>query len=424
MVLLGMGSAESNLSGCKAGYHILKVQDGSPGQQAGLEAFFDFIVSVGDLRLEQDNEAIKNVLTKYKDKPMHLQVYSSKTQQFREVTITPSANWGGQGLLGLSIRYCSFKGADENVWHVLEVHPGSPAAMAGLQPFTDFIIGTDAVFNDSEDFFSVVEAHNGQPLRLYVYSSTTDQCREVTLIPNLSWGGDGMLGCEIGFGYLHRIPPPSAKNTDTRTSPSGEQALNTLCICHAIIKVDAEPPFRRSTKVGWVASDLPYSEVVTTGATQPPLQPPPMYTPQPPLVMDSTINGIPLAPPAPLPSNLFEGLHLTPPTTPPAFVMPSGSPVEPSASQPPVVPPPPQPQPLVSIETHQQNQQQVPPPPPPLQSQQQCQQAPQMPPPFAPPSMQPVPLIPTTNIAPPGMPPIAVQMPPTSDILTGNPWSS
>lgn len=60
----------------------------------------------------------------------------------------------------------------------------------------------------SEDFFSVVETHNGQPLRLYVYSSMTDQCREVTLIPNLSWGGDGMLGCEIGFGYLHRIPSP------------------------------------------------------------------------------------------------------------------------------------------------------------------------------------------------------------------------
>lgn len=79
----------------------------------------------------------------------------------------------------------------------------------------------------SEDFFSVVEAHNGQPLRLYVYSSTTDQCREVTLIPNLSWGGDGMLGCEIGFGYLHRIPPPSAKSTDIRTSPSGEQGLKS-----------------------------------------------------------------------------------------------------------------------------------------------------------------------------------------------------
>jgi len=46
-------------------------------------------------------------------------VYSSKTQTVREVNITPSQTWGGQGLLGVSIRFCSFEGANENVWHVL-----------------------------------------------------------------------------------------------------------------------------------------------------------------------------------------------------------------------------------------------------------------------------------------------------------------
>ncbi|VDM25171.1 unnamed protein product [Hydatigera taeniaeformis] len=150
-----MGSASSSLDSSTAGYHILKVQDGSPGQKAGLEAFFDFIVSVGDIRLHQDNESIKDVLAKYKDTPMRLEVYSSKTQEFREVTLIPSSDWGGQGLLGLSIRYCSFKGASENVWHVLEVSPGSPAAMAGLQPFTDYIIGTDALLNDVSIRFTV-----------------------------------------------------------------------------------------------------------------------------------------------------------------------------------------------------------------------------------------------------------------------------
>lgn len=30
---------------------ISQVQDGSPGQQAGLEAFFDFIVAIGNTRL-------------------------------------------------------------------------------------------------------------------------------------------------------------------------------------------------------------------------------------------------------------------------------------------------------------------------------------------------------------------------------------
>lgn len=46
-------------------------------------------------------------------------IYSSKTQSVREVMISPNANWGGQGLLGVSIRFCSFEGANENVWHVL-----------------------------------------------------------------------------------------------------------------------------------------------------------------------------------------------------------------------------------------------------------------------------------------------------------------
>lgn len=46
-------------------------------------------------------------------------VYSSKTLKTREITMTPNNRWGGQGLLGVSIRFCSFEGANENVWHVL-----------------------------------------------------------------------------------------------------------------------------------------------------------------------------------------------------------------------------------------------------------------------------------------------------------------
>ena len=36
-----------------------------------------------------------------------------------ELSLVPSNTWGGQGLLGVSIRFCSFEGASENVWHVL-----------------------------------------------------------------------------------------------------------------------------------------------------------------------------------------------------------------------------------------------------------------------------------------------------------------
>ena len=43
-------------------------------------------------------------------------------------------------------------------------------------------------------------------MKLYVYNSETDASREVILTPNSTWGGDGSIGCGIGYGYLHRIP--------------------------------------------------------------------------------------------------------------------------------------------------------------------------------------------------------------------------
>lgn len=43
-------------------------------------------------------------------------------------------------------------------------------------------------------------------MKLYVYNSDTDSTREISLTPNIGWGGEGSLGCGTGYGYLHRIP--------------------------------------------------------------------------------------------------------------------------------------------------------------------------------------------------------------------------
>ncbi|XP_076600636.1 Golgi reassembly-stacking protein 2-like [Chaetodon auriga] len=192
--------------GGSEGYHVLRVQENSPGHRAGLEPFFDFIVSINNTRLNKDNDTLKDLLKASVEKPVKMLVYSSKTLELRESTVTPSNLWGGQGLLGVSIRFCSFEGANENVWHVLEVEPNSPAALAGLRPHTDYIIGADTVMNESEDLFSLIESHEGKGLKLYVYNTDTDNCREVIITPNSAWGGEGSLGCGIGYGYLHRIP--------------------------------------------------------------------------------------------------------------------------------------------------------------------------------------------------------------------------
>ncbi|KAM4731057.1 Golgi reassembly-stacking protein 2-like [Anableps anableps] len=192
--------------GGSEGYHVLRVQEHSPGYHARLEPFFDFIISVCDTRLNRDNDTLKELLKMNVERPVKMLLYNSRTQTVRETTITPSNTWGGQGLLGLSIRFCSFERANQNVWHVLEVEPNSPAGLADLRPFVDYIIGADTAMRESEDLFSLVEAHEGKELKLYVYNTDADNCREVVITPNSDWGGDGSLGCKIGFGYLHRIP--------------------------------------------------------------------------------------------------------------------------------------------------------------------------------------------------------------------------
>lgn len=185
---------------------FFQVQEQSPGYFAGLEAFFDFVVAIGNTRLDQDNDTLKELLKTNIDKEILMTVYSSKTQTIRYVKIVPSATWGGQGLLGVSIRFCSFEGANENVWHILEVHPSSPAEAAGLRSFTDYIIGADSILHESEDLFTLIESHEARPLKMYVYNTDDDTCREVTIKPDSKWGGEGSLGCGIGYGYLHRIP--------------------------------------------------------------------------------------------------------------------------------------------------------------------------------------------------------------------------
>ncbi|KAM3849450.1 Golgi reassembly-stacking protein 1-like [Diretmus argenteus] len=218
-----MGLPQSSFlsdGGTNSGYHVHGVQYNSPAQRAGFEPFFDFILSIGNARLNKESDLLKDLLKANVEKPVKLEVYSTKTQRVRELEVVPSNMWGGQGLLGASVRFCSFEGASENVWHVLDVEAHSPAELAGLQAHHDFIVGADQVLQDSEDFFSLIEANEGKPLKLLVYNTQSDQCREVVVTPNGAWGGEGSLGCGIGYGYLHRIPTHSLQsNTQSESTP-------------------------------------------------------------------------------------------------------------------------------------------------------------------------------------------------------------
>jgi hypothetical protein len=43
---------------------------------------------------------------------------------------------------------------------------------------------------------------------LYVYNNEYNVTREITIHPSRDWGGEGALGCVLGYGALHRLPAP------------------------------------------------------------------------------------------------------------------------------------------------------------------------------------------------------------------------
>ncbi|XP_043082800.1 Golgi reassembly-stacking protein 1b isoform X2 [Puntigrus tetrazona] len=207
----------------EGGYHVHGIQENSPAERAGLEPFFDFILSIGHTRLNKESSLLKDLLKANVEKPVKLEVYSSKVMKIRELEVIPSNMWGGQGLLGASVRFCSFQGANHNVWHVLDVDLNSPAQLAGLRPYSDYIVGADQVLQESEDFFSLIEASEGKALKLLVYNTQSDRCREVLITPNGAWGGEGSLGCGVGFGYLHRIPMRSLTSHQHQNSSAASE---------------------------------------------------------------------------------------------------------------------------------------------------------------------------------------------------------
>ncbi|KAF8442844.1 GRASP55/65 PDZ-like domain-containing protein [Boletus edulis BED1] len=237
-----MGASQSTSSQTQTSHalHVLRVTPSSPASQTSIEPFFDFIVGYNDInsfsaRTELDATELERIVEEHEGRVLNLLVWSSKTRETRVVPIVPSRGWAlaqqavlpledsgaspQPSLLGLSMRMCEFESTTDNVWHVLEVVEGGPAESAGLVPYGDWIIGwSGGVLSAENDFYELVESHVDKPLRVYVYSYDFDNLREVVLVPNRHWGGEGLLGCVFGFGYLHRIP----------SQPSDRKPLDAL----------------------------------------------------------------------------------------------------------------------------------------------------------------------------------------------------
>ncbi|CEM27830.1 unnamed protein product [Vitrella brassicaformis CCMP3155] len=214
-----MGGSQS----APGGFRIFKVCRHSPAERAGLEVFFDFITEVDGLQMVPDQTVFFNKIMESEGRQIKLAVYNCRCRNVRDVYVIPS-KWGGQGLLGATVRYDTFENCENQGVRVLDIFPRSPAAAAGLVPYKDWLLGTsDVMFKDLDELVETVNYYLNKPVAVYVYNSDVETIREVILTPNHNWGGDGSIGCDIGTGLLHRIPPPRSMPAQPQTPQIQQQ---------------------------------------------------------------------------------------------------------------------------------------------------------------------------------------------------------
>ena len=133
-----------------------------------------------------------------------LGVFSAKGHAIREQFVSVPDT----GSLGVSLQWTPLA-TTEDVWHILDVSPNSPADLAGILPYSDYIIGSpEGPMRGENALPELIEAYLNRPLRLYVYNNEYDVTRTVDITPSRAWGGEGALGCVLGYGALQRLPAP------------------------------------------------------------------------------------------------------------------------------------------------------------------------------------------------------------------------
>ncbi|KFY57952.1 hypothetical protein V496_06301 [Pseudogymnoascus sp. VKM F-4515 (FW-2607)] len=171
-----------------------------------IEPWFDFIVGINGRMIEDsDPNLFAQEVRNCAGGTVTLGLWSAKGQRTRTLHIPiPSEN----PTLGISLQHAPLSTV-ATIWHILDVPANSPADLAGLLPYSDYILGTpEGILHGEAGLGELVEDHIGRPLRLYVYNNEYDVTREVTIQPSRDWGGEGALGCVLGYGALHRIPAP------------------------------------------------------------------------------------------------------------------------------------------------------------------------------------------------------------------------
>ncbi|KAI0378833.1 GRASP55/65 PDZ-like domain-containing protein [Hypomontagnella monticulosa] len=184
------------------GFQVLR----NTNLKLGVEPWFDFIVGINGRVIDNpDPRLFAQEVRNCAGGSVALGLWSAKGQRTRELHIPVPADTRS---LGLSLQWTPLAVAS-NVWHVLDVPANSPADHAGLLPYSDYILGTpDGILHGESGLGELVDDYIGRPLKLWVYNNEYNVTREVEIVPSREWGGEGALGCVLGYGALHRLPAP------------------------------------------------------------------------------------------------------------------------------------------------------------------------------------------------------------------------
>ncbi|ORX98606.1 GRASP55/65 PDZ-like domain-domain-containing protein [Clohesyomyces aquaticus] len=171
-----------------------------------LDPWFDFIIGINGRTIDNpDPNLFATEVRNCAGTTINLGIFSAKGQKIREIFIPIPAE---KPTLGLSLQWTPLS-VTEDVWHILDVIPNSPADIAGLLPYGDYVIGSpEGLVRGESGLGELVEDYLNRPLRLFVYNHEYNVTRPITITPSRGWGGEGALGCVLGFGALHRVPAP------------------------------------------------------------------------------------------------------------------------------------------------------------------------------------------------------------------------
>ena len=118
-----------------SGFQVLRNSDSN----LPLEPWFDFIIGINNHPIDNgDPSLFATEIRNCAGSTISLGVYGVKGQQIREIyaIVPPDA-----ASLGLSLQWSPLS-VGEDVWHILDVMPNSPADVAGLLPYGDYVIGS------------------------------------------------------------------------------------------------------------------------------------------------------------------------------------------------------------------------------------------------------------------------------------------